>query len=42
VFDTDALQLTFHRVAYDYQGAVAAIRQAGLPAYFADRLALGQ
>lgn len=42
VFDTDALQLTFHRVAYDYHGAVAAIRHAGLPAYFADRLALGQ
>lgn len=42
VFDTDLLQLSFHRVAYDHRGAAAAIRQAGLPTYFADRLELGQ
>ncbi|MES1980612.1 MAG: metallophosphoesterase family protein [Pseudomonadota bacterium] len=42
VFDTNKLQLTFHRVAYDHRGAAVAIRQAGLPAYFADRLELGR
>jgi diadenosine tetraphosphatase ApaH/serine/threonine PP2A family protein phosphatase len=41
LLDTDALQLTFHRVAYDHGAAAAAIRLAGLPAYFADRLELG-
>jgi diadenosine tetraphosphatase ApaH/serine/threonine PP2A family protein phosphatase len=42
VFDTDKLQLTFHRVAYDHQAAAAAIRRAGLPAFFADRLESGR
>ncbi len=42
LFDTDALKLTFQRVAYDHQAAANAIRRAGLPALFADRLALGQ
>ncbi len=42
VFDTASLQLTFHRVAYDHRGAAAAIRQAGLPADFADRLESGR
>ena len=42
VFDTDKLQLTFQRVSYDHQTAAAAIRQAGLPALFADRLELGR
>ena len=42
LFDTEKLQLTFQRVSYDYQAAATAIRQAGLPAFFADRLELGR
>ncbi|MES2877728.1 MAG: metallophosphoesterase family protein [Pseudomonadota bacterium] len=42
LFDTDKLQLTFHRVSYDHQAAAAAIRRAGLPVIFADRLELGR
>jgi diadenosine tetraphosphatase ApaH/serine/threonine PP2A family protein phosphatase len=42
LFDTDKMQLTFHRVAYDHAAAAAAIRRAGLPPYFADRLERGR
>ena len=42
VFDKEKFQLTFHRVTYDHQAAAAAIRQAGLPAFFADRLGQGR
>ena len=42
LFDTAQARLTFHRVAYDHQGAAAAIRQTGLPDYFAERLELGR
>ncbi len=42
LFDDTAQQLTFHRVPYDVQAAMAAIRAAGLPAFFADRLEFGQ
>lgn len=42
LFDTELAQLTFHRVAYDHMAAAAAIRRAGLPAYFADRLETGR
>lgn len=42
LFDTDKLQLTFHRVSYDHAAAAAAIRRAGLPAFFADRLENGR
>jgi len=42
LFDTVKLQLTFHRVSYDHQAAAAAIRRAGAPAFFADRLELGR
>ena len=42
VFDTEKSQLTFHRVAYDYHAAANAIRQAGLPGFFADRLESGR
>ncbi|MDO8448147.1 MAG: metallophosphoesterase family protein [Rhodoferax sp.] len=42
LFDTDKLQLAFQRVSYDHQAAATAIRQAGLPAFFADRLELGR
>jgi diadenosine tetraphosphatase ApaH/serine/threonine PP2A family protein phosphatase len=42
IFDGAARQLTFHRVPYDVQGAMAAIRAAGLPAFFAARLERGE
>jgi diadenosine tetraphosphatase ApaH/serine/threonine PP2A family protein phosphatase len=42
LFDTEKLQFTFQRVAYDHHGAAVAIRQAALPAQFADRLELGR
>ena len=42
LFDADKAQLTFLRVSYDHYAAAAAIRRAGLPAYFADRLEAGQ
>ncbi len=42
LFDSDTLQLSFQRVVYDHHGAAVAIRQAALPALFADRLELGR
>lgn len=42
VFDGDACRLTFHRVAYDHLAAARAIREAGLPEFFAARLERGQ
>jgi diadenosine tetraphosphatase ApaH/serine/threonine PP2A family protein phosphatase len=42
VFDNDKCRLTFQRVPYDHDAAAAAIRRAGLPHYFADRLGLGR
>lgn len=42
LFDTDRAQLTFHRVAYDHFSAASAIRRAGLPPFFADRLETGR
>ena len=42
LFDTDAAQLTFHRVPYDYCAAAQAVRNAGLPEYFAERLERGR
>ncbi|MCF8211175.1 MAG: metallophosphoesterase family protein, partial [Rhodoferax sp.] len=42
LFDTVREHITFHRVAYDYHAAAAAIRKAGLPAFFADRLEMGK
>ena len=42
IFDEAAQQLTFHRVPYDVPAAAAAIRATPLPAFFADRLELGQ
>ncbi len=41
LLDTDALRLTYFRVAYDHQAAASAIRLAGLPNYFAERLEFG-
>ena len=42
LFDMAKSQLTFHRVAYDHHAAAAAIRRAGLPPFFADRLESGR
>lgn len=42
LFDRDASELTFVRVPYDYSRAATAIRAAGLPGFFADRLARGE
>lgn len=42
LLDTELDQLTFHRVHYDHRAAAAAIRRAGLPDFFADRLEIGR
>ncbi len=42
VFDADRAELVFHRVVYDHAAAAAAIRQAGLPEFFALRLEWGR
>lgn len=42
IYDLAAGRLTFHRVAYDHAAAAAAIRQAGLPEFFAQRLEAGR
>lgn len=42
LFEASRAQLTFHRVAYDHHAAAEAIRRAGLPEFFADRLELGR
>jgi diadenosine tetraphosphatase ApaH/serine/threonine PP2A family protein phosphatase len=42
LIDTDRWQLTFHRVAYDHSAAAWAIRAAGLPEFFAERLEKGR
>ena len=42
LLDTDRWQLSFHRVAYDHEAAAWAIRAAGLPEFFADRLERGR
>ena len=42
IFDTDRRELTYCRAPYDVEEAGARIRQAGLPAWLADRLLLGR
>lgn len=42
MFDTARIEVTFHRVSYDIEGAAAAIRNAHLPLYFAQRLLMGR
>lgn len=42
LFDLAQARLTFHRVPYDHMAAAAAVRRAGLPAYFAQRLEEGR
>ena len=42
LYDLAAERLTFQRVAYDHVAAAAAIRAAGLPVFFAERLETGR
>ena len=42
VFDDTACRLTFHRVGYDHLAAARAVREAGLPEFFAARLESGR
>ena len=42
IVDTDLKQMTFHRVPYDVETAQRKIREAGLPAFLADRLSIGR
>jgi len=42
LLDLERAVLTFHRVRYDHGAAAAAIRRAGLPSFFADRLEVGR
>ena len=42
IYDEAAGRMTFHRVAYDIAAAASAIRDAGLPEFFAERLANGR
>jgi len=42
VFDDSACRLTFHRVGYDHLAAARAVRDAGLPEFFATRLESGR
>jgi diadenosine tetraphosphatase ApaH/serine/threonine PP2A family protein phosphatase len=42
LIDTERWQLSFHRVPYDHSAAAWAIRAAGLPDFFADRLERGR
>jgi diadenosine tetraphosphatase ApaH/serine/threonine PP2A family protein phosphatase len=42
VFDTDLLELTFHRVLYNHLAAADAIREAGLPNWLAVRIEQGR
>jgi diadenosine tetraphosphatase ApaH/serine/threonine PP2A family protein phosphatase len=42
IYDAPAQKLTFHRVAYDQHAAAEAIRRAGLPEFFAQRLEDGR
>jgi diadenosine tetraphosphatase ApaH/serine/threonine PP2A family protein phosphatase len=42
IYDTDAKEVTYHRVVYDIAAAQKKIRDAGLPPILADRLAVGR
>lgn len=42
IFDSDAYAVTYYRLPYDVETAARKIREAGLPARLADRLALGR
>jgi diadenosine tetraphosphatase ApaH/serine/threonine PP2A family protein phosphatase len=42
VYDLAARKITFHRVSYNHSEAATAVRTAGLPEFFADRLERGR
>ena len=42
LFDDAAQHITFYRVPYDHLAAAAAIRAAGLPHFYAERLEVGR
>ena len=42
MFDSASMRLVFLRVPYDHEAAAQAIRRAGLPEFYAQRLALGR
>lgn len=42
LFDSTSMRMVFVRVPYDHEAAALAIRQAGLPEFYAQRLALGR
>jgi diadenosine tetraphosphatase ApaH/serine/threonine PP2A family protein phosphatase len=42
IYDRRAQKMVFHRVPYNHLDAAAAIRRAGLPEFFAQRLELGR
>lgn len=42
IYDRSSQKMTFHRVPYNHTDAAAAIRRAGLPEFFAQRLELGR
>jgi len=42
MFDTEAREITYHRVPYDVEAAAKRIRDNGLPSWLADRLLLGR
>jgi diadenosine tetraphosphatase ApaH/serine/threonine PP2A family protein phosphatase len=42
MFDSGPAKLTFHRVPYDHMAAARAVREAGLPEFFAERLETGR
>ncbi len=42
IVNTDRARVSFHRVSYDVEAAARKIRQAGLPTFLADRLAVGR
>jgi diadenosine tetraphosphatase ApaH/serine/threonine PP2A family protein phosphatase len=42
LFDSTSMRMVFVRVPYDHEAAARAIRQAGLPEFYAQRLALGR
>ena len=42
LYDTEKGEAVLHRLAYDFQETARKIREAGLPALLADRLAMGR
>jgi diadenosine tetraphosphatase ApaH/serine/threonine PP2A family protein phosphatase len=42
LFDTSSREITYYRVPYDVETAAKCIRDNSLPAWLADRLAIGR